>query len=51
VARLLVEGKSNREIAGRLYVSPHTARYHTEHMLRKPGVRSRAEAVSKILRS
>jgi DNA-binding CsgD family transcriptional regulator len=49
IARFLVEGCSNQEIADTLSISPHTARHHTEHVLRKLGARSRAAAVSKIL--
>ena len=50
IARLLVEGRSNAEIAQRLFISPHTARHHTERILRKRGAHSRAEAVGKLLR-
>lgn len=49
VARLLSGGKSNNELAGILGTSIHTARRHTEHVLVKLGVRSRA-AVGALLR-
>jgi DNA-binding response OmpR family regulator len=42
VARLLAEGCSNAEIARRLSVSYFTARNHTEQVLAKLGVQSRA---------
>ncbi len=42
VARLLAAGKSNAEIAAALSISEHTARRHTEQVLSKPDVRSRA---------
>ncbi|MQA89640.1 MAG: response regulator [Gemmatimonas sp.] len=42
VARLLAEGCSNAEIARRLSVSYFTARNHTEQVLAKLGVSSRA---------
>ncbi|HEY0021179.1 MAG TPA: response regulator [Longimicrobium sp.] len=42
VVRLLAEGCSNAEIAGRLEMSYYTARNHTEQVLGKLGVSSRA---------
>ncbi|MFN2566319.1 MAG: response regulator transcription factor [Gemmatimonadaceae bacterium] len=48
VARLLAVGKTNAEIAEALSISEHTARRHTEQVLLKLGVRSRA-AVAPIL--
>lgn len=50
IARLLVEGRSNAEIAHRLFISPHTARRHTERILRKLGAHSRTEVVGRLLR-
>ena len=43
VVRLLAEGRSNAGIAAALCISPHTARHHTERIMAKLGVRSRAE--------
>lgn len=43
VARLLMAGRSNAAIAESLGISPFTARHHTERILGKLGVRSRAE--------
>jgi DNA-binding response OmpR family regulator len=49
VARLLAEGCSNDELAGRLGVSAHTARNHTFQVLAKLGTSKRAR-VGAILR-
>jgi DNA-binding CsgD family transcriptional regulator len=49
VALLLAQGKSNAEIAQALSISPHTARRHTERVLYKLAVRSRAEVAVKLL--
>ncbi|HET7552713.1 MAG TPA: LuxR C-terminal-related transcriptional regulator [Gemmatimonadaceae bacterium] len=43
VARLLADGLSTRELSAALRVSSHTARHHTENVLRKLRVRRRAE--------
>ncbi|HEU4955250.1 MAG TPA: LuxR C-terminal-related transcriptional regulator [Gemmatimonadales bacterium] len=48
VALLLAEGRSNVEIATAVKVSTHTARHHTQHVLAKLGVRSRARAAAVI---
>jgi DNA-binding CsgD family transcriptional regulator len=48
VAVLLSEGCSNRTIAHRLGISPHTARHHTQRVLAKLGVHSRAEAGARL---
>jgi DNA-binding NarL/FixJ family response regulator len=48
VAILLAEGRSNEDVAAALRVSPHTARHHTQHVLAKLGVHSRAQAGAKI---
>jgi DNA-binding NarL/FixJ family response regulator len=44
VADLLASGLSNAAVAESLGISEHTARHHTESVLAKLGVRSRAEA-------
>lgn len=49
VARLIGEGRSNAEIAQQLFISPHTARRHTERVMIKLRVRSRAEVGPKLL--
>lgn len=50
VARLIARGMSNAEIATELFISPFTARRHTERILMKMDVRSRAEVASRLLR-
>ncbi|HTJ23429.1 MAG TPA: helix-turn-helix transcriptional regulator [Gemmatimonadaceae bacterium] len=49
VAMCLVDGLSNKEIAQRLSISPHTARRHTESILRKLGIPNRT-SVARALR-
>jgi DNA-binding CsgD family transcriptional regulator len=44
VAMLLAEGRSNVAIAAALRISPHTARHHTQRVLAKLSVHSRAAA-------
>ncbi len=44
VLELIGEGATNREIAERLFLSPHTVKDHTTALYRKLGVRNRAEA-------
>ena len=43
VAELVSEGKSNREIATRLFISVTTLQFHLTHILTKLGVSSRDE--------
>jgi predicted ATPase/DNA-binding CsgD family transcriptional regulator len=45
----LREGASNREIADRLVISPHTVVRHVAQVLGKLGARSRGEAVARAL--
>jgi two-component system response regulator DesR len=45
VLELISAGSTNREIAQRLYLSPHTVKEHTSALYRKLGARNRAEAV------
>src|SRR5581483_7086530 len=45
VLELLVEGRTNREIAGRLVVTERTAKFHVASILEKLGVPNRAAAV------
>ncbi len=44
VLRLLADGLTDREIAGALAISPRTVESHVSSLLRKLGVRNRAEA-------
>src|SRR6266568_3074621 len=43
VARLVAEGLTNREVAERLFVSPHTVNSHLRHVFLKLGINSRVE--------
>jgi two-component system response regulator DesR len=47
VLELIGAGATNREIAERLFLSPHTIKDHTTALYRKLGVRNRAEAARK----
>jgi two-component system response regulator DesR len=50
VLDLIAEGSTNREIADRLFLSPHTVKEHTSALYRKLGARNRAEAVQRAQR-
>lgn len=47
VLRLISAGSTNREIAERLHLSPHTVKEYTSSLYRKLGVRNRAEAAKR----
>lgn len=47
----IAEGKTTREIAAILVVSPHTVRKHIEHILEKLDVRTRSAAVARAIQS
>ncbi|HYO48115.1 MAG TPA: LuxR C-terminal-related transcriptional regulator [Gemmatimonadota bacterium] len=51
VARQIAEESHNDEIARHLHISPHTARRHTEHVLDKLGIASRAQVAERISRA
>ena len=46
VLRLLVAGRSNREIAAALFIAPKTASVHVSNILSKLGASSRTEAAA-----
>jgi DNA-binding CsgD family transcriptional regulator len=50
IASLLAEGRSNREIAEQLILSPETVKTHVARILRKLNASNRAEAVSRYVR-
>ena len=50
VLQLLAAGLGNKEIAGRLAISDHTAKFHVSQILAKLNAVSRAEAVSIAMR-
>lgn len=47
VLRLVTKGLSNREIAGKLFISPGTAKTHVHNLYGKLGVRNRIEAATR----
>lgn len=50
VLRLVAEGLSNRQIAERLAISEHTAKFHVASILAKLGAQTRTEAVVRAAR-
>jgi two-component system response regulator DesR len=50
VLNLIAAGSTNREIAGRLYLSPHTVKQYTSAVYKKLSVRNRTEAVLRAQR-
>lgn len=51
VLEMLAEGLSNKQIAARLHISEHTAKFHVNSILGKLGAGTRTEAVMRGLRS
>jgi DNA-binding NarL/FixJ family response regulator len=50
ILQLLSEGRSNDEIAGRLFLSLHTIRKHVQNVIEKLGCHSKLEAVAAAVR-
>jgi DNA-binding CsgD family transcriptional regulator len=48
IARLVMRGRTNREIAAALSVSIHTVRHHVQHIHDKVGVRSRTQLMDTL---
>ncbi|MEU4779203.1 helix-turn-helix transcriptional regulator [Micromonospora sp. NPDC023633] len=48
IARLVAEGMTNRQIATRVRLSPHTVNYHLRALFRRLGISSRAELVRHV---
>ena len=51
VARLVVAGATNREVAAQLVLSPRTVEHHLRHIFARLGVRSRVELTGLLLSS
>jgi DNA-binding CsgD family transcriptional regulator len=51
VLALIAEGKTNRQVADALFLSPKTVELHVSRILDKLGARTRGEAVAKARRS
>jgi DNA-binding NarL/FixJ family response regulator len=50
VLQMMAAGLGNKDIAGRLRISPNTAKFHVAQILAKLGAGSRTEAVSMAIR-
>jgi NarL family two-component system response regulator LiaR len=50
ILKLLVDGKTNKEIAQQIHISLGTVRFHVSNILSKMGVSNRTEAVSLALK-
>jgi DNA-binding NarL/FixJ family response regulator len=50
VLKLIAEGATNKEIAGQLFISPHTVKDHTRTLYRRLGARNRADAIQRAQR-
>jgi non-specific serine/threonine protein kinase len=51
VLRLVADGKSNQEIAGALYISPHTVATHVQNIFSKLGLESRTAVATWAVRN
>jgi DNA-binding CsgD family transcriptional regulator len=51
VAKLVLRGCSNKDMAERLFVSEYTIKDHLKHIMKKMGVATRAKIMSKIFQS
>ena len=49
VARLVVSGASNRDLAAKLFISPRTVEAHLTAIFRKLGVRNRRELSARAI--
>jgi DNA-binding NarL/FixJ family response regulator len=51
VARLVADGRTNREVAGELFMSTSSVQANLKRIYRKLGVRSRTELAARIDRT
>ena len=51
VAKLVLRGYSNKDMAEKLFVSEYTIKDHLKHIMKKMGVATRAKIMSKIFQS
>jgi len=51
IAELLIQGKSNKEIADSLYIAPNTVKNHIHSLFQKLQVKSRLQLVNFFLRN
>jgi DNA-binding CsgD family transcriptional regulator len=49
VARLVGDGLTDKQIAARLFISPHTVNYHLRNLYRKLGIDNRVSLVRRLL--
>jgi DNA-binding CsgD family transcriptional regulator len=50
VSELVAEGLTNREVARRLHISPHTVNTHLRHVFQKLAVSTRTELAVSVAR-
>ena len=48
IARLVAEGKTNRDVAAALFITPKTVEFHLTRVYRKLGIHSRSELVRRM---